>query len=170
MKRELLLNAGAALTVAVCHWAIAGVTTARAQAAMAAQPPIEQLLATAEVGRGQISAKICAACHTLKKGGGPLVGPNLWGVVGRRKGSQPGFAYSTALQAKGGSWTIDDLDHFITSPSGFVPGTKMPFAGVPNASERADIIAYLNSLSDNPALLPKAAETAAETASAPKSQ
>jgi cytochrome c len=165
MHRKLL-KAGTALMVVICHWAIADVTTAQAQAAMAAQPPIEQRLATADVGRGQILAKICAACHTLKKGGGTIVGPNLWGVVGRPKGAQPGFNYSAALQAKGGNWTNDDLDHFVTSPSGFVPGTKMPFAGVPNADERADIISYLNSLSDTPAPLPKAAETSG----APKPQ
>jgi cytochrome c len=128
--------------------------------------PIEQLLAKADVGRGETSAKKCAACHTFDKGGRPLVGPNLWGVVGRPKASQPGFNYSTALKAKGGSWTIDDLNQFIANPRGFVPGTNMTFAGIPRTGERADIIAYLNSLSDNPAPLPKSAEAPG----APKSQ
>jgi cytochrome c len=128
--------------------------------------PIEQLLAKADVGRGETSARKCAACHTFDKGGRPLVGPNLWGVVGRPKASQPGFNYSTALKAKGGSWTIDDLNQFIANPRGFVPGTNMTFAGIPRTGERADIIAYLNSLSDNPAPLPKSAEAPG----APKSQ
>jgi cytochrome c len=122
------------------------------------QPPIEQLLANADPGRGENSAKKCAACHTFNKGGRPLVGPNLWGVVGRSKASEPGFNYSAALKGKGGTWTIDDLNQFITNARGFVPGTNMTFAGVTRGSERADIIAYLNTLSDDPAPLPKAAE------------
>jgi cytochrome c len=130
------------------------------------QQPIEQLLASADVGRGESSAKKCAACHTFNKGGRTLVGPNLWGVVGRSKASEPGFNYSAALKSKGGNWTVDDLNQFITNPKGTVPGTNMTFAGVPRASERADIIAYLNSLADNPAPLPKAAEASG----APKAQ
>ena len=120
--------------------------------------PIEQLLAKADVGRGENSAKKCAACHTFNKGGRNLVGPNLWGVVGRPKASEPGFNYSAALKGKGGNWTIDDLNHFITNPKAMVPGTNMTFGGIQRPSERADLIAYLNSLSDNPAPLPKAAE------------
>jgi cytochrome c len=125
------------------------------------QQPIEQLLANADPGRGENSAKKCAACHTFNKGGRPLVGPNLWGVVGRPKGSEAGFNYSAAIKAKGGNWTIDDLNQFITNPRGFIAGTNMTFAGIPRGSERADIIAYLNTLSDNPAPLPKAAEAPA---------
>jgi len=130
------------------------------------QQPIEQLLANADVGRGENAAKKCAACHTFNKGGRPLVGPNLWGVVGRPKGSEAGFNYSAAIKSKGGNWTIDDINQFITNPKAFVPGTNMTFAGVPRATERADIIAYLNGLSDNPAPLPKAAEASG----APKPQ
>jgi cytochrome c len=130
------------------------------------QQPIEQLLANADPGRGENSAKKCAACHTFNKGGRPLVGPNLWGVVGRPKASEPGFNYSAAEKAMGGNWTIDDLNKFIANPKGYIPGTNMTFAGIPRGSERADIIAYLNTLSDNPAPLPKAAEAPA----APKAQ
>jgi cytochrome c len=124
------------------------------------QRPIEQLLANADVKRGENSAKKCQACHTFNKGGRNLVGPNLWGVIGRPRASEAGFNYSAAMKGKGGNWTIDDLNQFITNPRGFVPGTNMTFAGIPRGTERADLIAYLNSLSDNPAPLPKAAEAA----------
>jgi cytochrome c len=127
------------------------------------QQPIEQLLANAEVGRGENAAKKCQACHTFNKGGRNLVGPNLWGVVGRRKASEAGFNYSAALKAKGGTWTIDDLNQFINNPRGYLPGTNMTFAGIQRGSERADVLAYLNSLSDSPAPLPKAAEAGGGT-------
>jgi cytochrome c len=123
-----------------------------------APEPIEPLLANADPARGQSSAQKCAACHTFDKGGRALVGPNLWGVVGRKKASVPGFNYSPALKAMQGNWTIQDLNVFIANPKGMVPGTAMTFDGVPRAVERADVLAYLNSLSDSPAPLPKAAE------------
>ena len=122
------------------------------------QVPIEQLLAKADIGRGENSAKKCAACHTFNKGGRNLVGPNLWGIIGRPRASEAGFNYSAAMKSKGGNWTIDDLNQFIANPKGAVPGTNMTFGGIQRAGERADLLAYLNSLSDNPAPLPKAAE------------
>jgi cytochrome c len=128
--------------------------------APAAPEPIEKLLASAAVDKGEQAAKKCQACHTFTKGGPNRIGPNLWGVVGRPKASEPGFAYSDALKKKSGNWTIDDLSEFLANPRTFAPGTKMAFVGLPRGSERADVIAYLNSLADNPAPLPKAAENA----------
>ena len=118
--------------------------------------PIEPLLAKADVARGEEAAKKCGACHTFTKGGQKLVGPNLWGVLGRQKAAVADYNYSAALKGKGGQWTIDDLNQFLANPKGMVPGTAMTFSGVPRASERADLIAYLNSLSDSPAPLPRA--------------
>ena len=89
-------------------------------------------------------------------------------MVGRERASHAGFNYSAGMKAKPGKWTIEDLNTFLLNPKGFVPGTSMTFAGLPRGSERADVIAYLNSKSDSPAPLPKAAEApAARAAQAP---
>jgi cytochrome c len=126
-------------------------------AAPAPEEPIEKLLASADPAHGENTAKQCQACHTFEKGGPNRVGPNLWGVVGRPRASEPGFNYSAAMKAKGGTWTIDELNQFLTSPKGYIPGTAMTFNGLPRGAQRADVIAYLNSLSDSPKPLPKAA-------------
>jgi cytochrome c len=127
-------------------------------AAAAPAEPIEKLLQTASVQKGEQAAKKCAACHDFTKGGPNKVGPNLFGIVGDKKGEGRGFNFSAAMKAKGGTWSIDDLSQFIDNPKGYVPGTAMGFAGIQKGSERADVIAYLNSLSDSPAPLPTAAK------------
>jgi cytochrome c len=140
--------------------------------AAAPQESIAELLANADPKRGEQIARVCQTCHTFEKGGPNKVGPNLWGVVGRPK-VEPGFNYSAAMKAKGGDWTVDDLNQFLTSPRGYIPGTAMSFAGLPRGPQRADVIAFLNTLSDNPKPLPtsagaKPAEGAKPTAEARK--
>lgn len=128
-------------------------------AAAVPSEPIEKLLQTASVEKGAGAAKKCAACHTFEKGGPNRVGPNLFGVINEPKAAPiRGFNFSAAMKAKGGNWSYDDLNKFIASPKGFVPGTAMGFAGISKDSERADVIAYLRSLSENPAPLPTAAK------------
>jgi cytochrome c len=140
------------------------------EAAPVPDQPIAALLANADPKRGETAAKKCATCHTFNKGEPNRVGPNLWGVINRNKAAVPGFNYSAALKAKGGDWNFDETNHFIAAPKAMIPGTNMAFAGVPRASERADIIAYLNAQSDSPAALPKAAEASggAPAAEGPK--
>jgi cytochrome c len=130
-------------------------TAGAAEEKTAAEEPIEKLLASSSIERGQTATKACASCHNFEKGGPNGIGPNLYGVVGRPKGTAPGFNYSDAMKAKGGEWTIDDLNKFLTSPKNFVPGTKMTFAGF-KGGQRADAIAFLNSKADSPKPLPVA--------------
>jgi cytochrome c len=137
-----------------------------AAAPKAQDPPVETLLASASIEKGQQIGKQCQACHTFEKGGPNRVGPNLWGVVGRPRASEAGFNYSAAMKAKGGAWTFDELYKFLANPRGYIPGTNMTFAGLSRPEQRADVIDFLHTLSDSPMALPKAAENAPAPAAA----
>jgi cytochrome c len=111
------------------------------------------LLAAADPKAGERRAALCKSCHTLDKGGANGTGPNLWGVVGRAVASHEGFNYTGALKAAGGDWTFDRLSAYLENSQSYIPGTAM-VQRFPKAEQRAEIIAYLNTLSDSPLPLP----------------
>ncbi|MBN9308773.1 MAG: cytochrome c family protein [Devosia sp.] len=146
----------------------AGAHGATAEAA-APEVPLGTLLASADVAAGQAAVKKCASCHNFGAGESNKTGPLLYDVVGRLIGSHEGFAYSAGMEehkTKGDMWSYENLNAFLTSPKTFTPGTKMSFAGVKDPVERANILAYLSTLSASPVPFP-APEAAPAAAAAP---
>ena len=143
-----------------------GAATATA-AAPAAQPqtPLPVLLAKADPKKGEQVAKICETCHNFQKGQGAKIGPDLWDVVGRPVASFPGFAYSDSIKKIGGDWTYEKLNKWIEDPRAMAADTKMTFPGEKDPEKRAEVLAYLHTLSDKPVPFPK--PTAAAAAAAP---
>lgn len=115
---------------------------------------VPTLLASAKPEEGEKITKKCTTCHSFDKGGSNMIGPNLWGVVGRAKAQHEGFAYSDAMKAKGGNWDYESLFAFLKLPKNFVPGTKMTFAGFSKPQDVANLIVYLRTLNENPLPLP----------------
>jgi cytochrome c len=115
---------------------------------------IPALMVKANLEAGREIVKKCISCHNFNKGESNKIGPLLWEVVGRDKGSEAGYGYSKAMQTKGGKWDYESLFAFLRKPSEYVPGTKMSFAGLAKAEDIANVIAFLRSKSDNPAPLP----------------
>lgn len=126
--------------------------------------PVLPLLASADPAAGEALNRACAACHSFDDGGPQKVGPNLWDIVNAPHAHIPEFAYSDALLAMAEEpWTYEALNAFLASPRDYAPGTKMSYAGMRSVQDRANMIAYLRSLSDDPAPLPTAEEIEAVT-------
>jgi cytochrome c len=162
LPSRLALCAAAYVLLAACHPAAgpastAGAANAEAPAqrprsvavadtrARALQGAVHGLpLAKANLRRGELLSLACQACHTFKAGAGDgSKGPNLNGIFGRRAAREPGFDYSDALRNSGIVWTAQQLDKWLANPADFVAGTKMTFDGYQSASDRRDLIAYL---------------------------
>ncbi|MEM7046491.1 MAG: cytochrome c family protein [Pseudomonadota bacterium] len=130
------------------------------------------LLSGADVANGQKIARTCATCHTFGAGEANKVGPNLWQIIGAPLARAADFKYSKGLlthkdeRAAAGFdvWDYEALNHFLFKPKTWIPGTSMAYVGLKKVQDRADIIAYLRSLSDSPAPLPSAEAIAAEAA------
>ncbi len=125
-------------------------------AAAPAEPSVDTLLASADPAAGEAATKKlgCIACHSFTQDGKNGIGPNLYGIVGEPIAQGKGYTFSSALKAHQGKWTYDELNKWLTKPAAYAPGTKMTFMGVADAKERANIIDYLRTLSQNPEPLP----------------
>ncbi len=139
-------------------YAIAAAEAQTADAGGAAGGPklsLGALLAKADPAKGEATAKACQACHDFSKGGANKVGPYLYGVVGRPMSKAEGFAYSEGFKAMGDKpWDYAALDQWLTAPKEFIKGTKMAYSGIHEDQKRADVLAYLASLSDAPVAFP----------------
>jgi cytochrome c len=140
-------------------YAIQGVVAEGAGAVAAV--PLATLLAAADVAKGEATFAKCKGCHTIASGGANGIGPNLYATLGKKHGHIAGFAYSEALLKAPGMWDWENMDKWLTSPKKYAPGTKMSFAGLGNAEERASLLLYLNAQGSNLPLPPPPAEGAA---------
>ena len=132
---------------------LASSTGTTAEVKEVVQLDIKEILALGDATHGEKVFKKCSACHIVAKGGKNLIGPALYGVVGRTSASIPGYAYSSALKAHGKLWSFEELNAFLLKPKSYIKGTKMAYAGLRKDKDRASVILYLNSKSDSP--LPK---------------
>lgn len=125
-------------------------------------PPLANLLAAGDAAAGEKVFAKCTACHSIASGGPNGIGPNLYGVMGEAIGQGRGFAFSSALSGHGGQWTYENMDAWLQNPRAFASGTKMSFAGLGKAEDRANVILYLRENGGGPPLPEPVAEDAAE--------
>ncbi len=122
-------------------------TDAQKKALLAELPAAYQ---SADLDNGQAKFAICKTCHNTAQGAGDMTGPNLYGVFGRKAGSEPGFAYSDGMKSLGISWDAASIDKWITSPRAMEPATKMTYIGMQNPKDRIDLVAYLKTVTSPP--------------------
>ena len=114
------------------------------------QIDISAFLALGNVEEGKKIFKKCVACHSINKEGRSKIGPALWGITSRNSGEVDGYKYSKALTAHGKVWSFAEMNSFLTKPKAHIKGTKMAFAGLKKAKDRAAVILYMNENTDNP--------------------
>ena len=130
--------------------AVATTTSSETSSASSESENILALFASTSAAEGAKVFKKCAACHSIAEGGGNKIGPALWGVLGRKSGSLPDYKYSKAMVAHGKSWSFDEMNGFLIKPKDWIKGTKMSFAGLKKAKERAAVILYMNENTNSP--------------------
>ncbi len=115
---------------------------------------IKALLAMGDLGHGEKVFKKCSACHQIAADGKNMIGPNLWGVIGRTAGSISDYKYSKAMVAYAKEWSYEEMNSYLIKPQAYIKGTKMAFAGLRKEKDRASVILYMNSKSNSPKPLP----------------
>ncbi|MFM9979195.1 MAG: c-type cytochrome [Sphingomonadaceae bacterium] len=148
-------------------YVVEGVEAEAGAAAATAEPPIAMMMAGADVTKGAEVFKKCASCHSINEGGANGIGPNLWASMGQPHAHVAGFAYSDALKAVPGNWDFEAMNKWLKNPRTYAPGTKMSFAGLSKAEDRANLIAYLNAQGSNLPLPAAPVQAAAEEGAAP---
>ena len=133
---------------------IATASTQSTETTVEEKVDISQLLALGNMAHGEKVFKKCSACHMIASGGKNMIGPNLWGVIGRTAGSVSDYKYSKAMTAYAKQWSFEEMNGYLIKPQAYIKGTKMAFAGLRKEKDRASVILYLNSKADNPKPLP----------------
>ena len=129
---------------------VASTTTTETNSVGSDSGNIMALFASTNADDGAKVFKKCAACHSIAEGGANKIGPALWGVIGRKAGSAPNYKYSKAMAAYSKNWSFEEMNGFLIKPKDWIKGTKMSFAGLKNAKDRASVILYMNKNSSNP--------------------
>ena len=129
---------------------VTSTTSAEASSSNSESGNIMALFASTSATDGAKVFKKCLACHSIAEGGGNKIGPALWGVLGRKAGSASDYKYSKAMAAYGKPWSFEEMNGFLIKPKDWIKGTKMSFAGLKNAKDRAAVILYMNKNTDNP--------------------
>ena len=133
---------------------VAAQTSSNSETKVEEKINIKELLALGDAAHGEKVFKKCSACHMIASGGKNMIGPNLWGVIGRTAGSVSDYKYSKAMVAYGKEWTFEEMNSYLIKPQAYIKGTKMAFAGLRKEKDRASVILYMNSKSSSPKPLP----------------